>query len=160
MTDSNVKAYNAKQEDQAEKFMRFMSNVQAWVFKKTNGYLFNTFFLLAPVGILTTKGRKSGEWREASLVYGKIDGKIIIIASKAGLSTHPLWYLNLKVNPDCKMQTRGNPVNMRAREAEGEEKDYYWNKMLTVYKGFNAYRARANNASGRAVPLLVLEPVN
>jgi hypothetical protein len=57
------------------------------------------------------------------------------------------------------MQTRGNPVSMRAREADGEEKDYYWNKMISVYKGFNTYRARANNASGRNVPLIVLEPM-
>ncbi len=159
MADRTIKGFSTLQDDLVAKLLRFMSIVQTWVFKKTNGYLFNTFLLMAPVGILTTKGRKSGEWREVSLVYQLVDGKIIIIASKAGCSTHPIWYLNLQADTECKMQTRGNPVTMRAREAIGEEKDYYWNKMIAVYKGFNTYRARANSAAGREVPLIVLEPV-
>ncbi len=149
--------FTEKQEQQAVKTMRFMSRVQAWVFKKTGGRLFNTFFFLAPVGILTSKGRKSGQWREACLVYGEIENKVLLIASKAGCSTHPLWYLNLKAHPECKMQLRNRVVEMRAREAEGEEKAALWEKMTTVYKGFNTYRERAGMASGRDVPLMVLE---
>jgi len=156
---SQVKPFTDKQEKDAEKFMRFMSRVQAWLFKKTGGRFFCSFFFLAPVGILYSKGRKSGEWREACLVYGEVDGKVVLIASKAGCSTHPAWYLNLKANPECKMQVGTEVKPMVARETEGHEKEAYWQQMLNVYKGFNDYKKRADASSGRDVPLLVLESV-
>ena len=157
MADNEVKPYTPKEEADAEKFMRLMSRLQAWLFKKTGGRFFRTFFFMAPVGILYSKGRKSGEWREACLVYGEVDDKVLLIASKAGCSTHPLWYLNLKANPQCRMQIGTETLEMKAREATGAEKKQLWQHMTQVYKGFDTYQLKADAASGREVPLMVLE---
>ena len=158
MSDSKPQMFSVEQEPRAIRIMQRMSRLQAWVFKKSGGRLMRTFFFMAPVGILTSKGRKSGAWREACLVYGEVDDKIILIASKAGCAGHPAWYYNLKANPECRMQIGRKPVNMIAREAEGEEKAFYWEKMQQIYKGFNDYQDRASLVSGRVIPLLILEP--
>lgn len=160
MTDKKPKLFPEDREPTAIRMMQRMSRIQAWVFKKTGGRLMRTFFFMSPVGILTSKGRKSGEWREACLVYGEVNDKIILIASKAGCAGHPAWYYNLSANPECSMQIGRKPVKMVAREAEGEEKQLYWNKMLEIYKGFNDYQDRADMVSGRVIPLMILEPAS
>ena len=55
------------------------------------------------------------------------------------------------------MQTGRQAVDMVAREAEGEEKSRLWSAMLEIYKGFDEYQQRADAASGREIPLMVLE---
>lgn len=157
MNDRTVTAFTPGQERFATRLMRRMSRIQAWVFRKSGGRLMKTFFFMAPVGILTSRGRRSGVLREACLVYGEVDGKIVLIASRAGCSGHPAWYHNLKASPDCRMQTGRQVVEMIAREAGGEEKAQLWAEMLKIYKGFDAYQQRADAAAGREIPLMVLE---
>ena len=48
--------------------------------------------------LLTTTGAKSGQPRLAPLAYFTIDGKLIIIGSKAGADTNPDWVHNLRAN--------------------------------------------------------------
>ncbi|WP_372748033.1 nitroreductase/quinone reductase family protein [Litorivivens sp.] len=160
MPEQKLKLFSQEREPAAIKIMQRMSRIQAWVFKKSGGRLMRTFFFMSPVGILTSKGRKSGQWREACLLYGQVDGKVILIASKAGCAGHPAWYYNLCANPHCTMQIGRKPVAMLAREAHGEEKDYFWGKMMEVYQGFDDYQERASAVSGRVIPLIVLEPAS
>ena len=77
MPDQKLKLFSEEREPAAIKIMQRMSRIQAWVFKKSGGRLMRTFFFMSPVGILTCKGRKSGEWREVCLVYGEVDDKIV-----------------------------------------------------------------------------------
>ena len=49
--------------------------------------------------LLTTTGAKSGQPRLAPLAYLTIDGKMIIVGSKAGADTNPAWVHNLRANP-------------------------------------------------------------
>ena len=49
--------------------------------------------------LLTTTGAKSGQPRLAPPAYLTIDGKMIIIGSKAGADTNPDWVHNLRANP-------------------------------------------------------------
>jgi deazaflavin-dependent oxidoreductase (nitroreductase family) len=53
----------------------------------------------APILILTTTGRKSGEQRLRPLIFGEDDGRYVIIASQGGRPMHPDWYLNLSADP-------------------------------------------------------------
>lgn len=160
MTEPEPKLFSRDREPTAIKIMQRMSRIQAWVFKKSGGRLMRTFFFMSPVGILTSKGRKSGRWREACLVYGEVENKIILIASKAGCAGHPAWYYNLMANPECTMQIGRKPLAMLARQAEGEEKQFYWDKMMEIYKGFDDYQDRASMVSGRVIPLMILEPTS
>ena len=43
MADNEIQPYTAEQEADAVKFMRLMSRLQAWLFKKTGGRFFTWF---------------------------------------------------------------------------------------------------------------------
>src|SRR5262245_64916153 len=53
----------------------------------------------APVLLLTTTGRRSGEPRTAPVVYLADGENVVVIGSNAGHSRTPAWSLNLKAHP-------------------------------------------------------------
>ena len=57
-----------------------------------------------PTLLLSVKGRKSGVWRRTALIYGRDGDSYVIVASKGGAEKHPLWFLNLRDNPDAEIQ--------------------------------------------------------
>jgi deazaflavin-dependent oxidoreductase (nitroreductase family) len=109
-----------------------------------------------PTLLLTTTGRKSGEPRAIPLLYGEQGGSYVVVASKGGLPSHPLWYLNLEANPACELMVGPKPVTARARVAEGEERERLWEQMAKLYPPYLEYQERAGE---RTIPVLVLDPV-
>ena len=109
-----------------------------------------------PTLLLTTTGRKSGEPRPAPLLYGEAGDSYVVIASKGGLPTHPLWYLNLEANPSCELMVGPKAVSARARVAEGEERVRLWEQMTKLYPPYLEYQERAGE---RTIPVVVLDPV-
>lgn len=105
--------------------------------------------------LLTAKGRKSGVWRRTALIYGRDGENYVIVASKGGAEKHPLWYLNLRDNPDAEVQVGPDKVKVRARTAEGEERARLWQTMVSVWPDYNAYQEKTD----RQIPIVVLEPV-
>ena len=112
---------------------------------------------LLPTLLLTTTGRKSGEPRALPLIYGEAGDSYVIIASKGGLPSHPVWYLNLEANPECELQVATKKISARARVTTGEERERLWNQMLEVYPQYNDYQ---KNAGERQIPVVVLDPVD
>jgi len=108
-----------------------------------------------PTLLLTTKGRKSGEPRDVPLIYGDYDGSYVIVASRGGTPTHPVWYLNLEVNPECEAQVSTKHVLARARVAEGEERERLWQQMAEIYPPYVEYQKHAGE---RTIPVVVLDP--
>jgi deazaflavin-dependent oxidoreductase (nitroreductase family) len=109
----------------------------------------------APVLLLTTTGRKSGQQRTAPVVYLADQGRFIVIGSNAGHAKVPAWSLNLTANPDAEVEVGRHRTKVRARVAEGEERDELWLKSNEQYAGFDDYEARCD----RDIALFVLEPV-
>lgn len=105
--------------------------------------------------LLTVKGRKSGVWRRTALIYGRDGENYIIVASNGGAEKHPLWYVNLKANPDAAIQVGPDKVNVRARTAAGEERERLWQTMAAIWPDYNDYRTKTD----RQIPVVVLEPV-
>jgi deazaflavin-dependent oxidoreductase (nitroreductase family) len=105
--------------------------------------------------LLTMKGRKSGKELSLPLIYGEVDGNYIVVASKGGMPNHPLWYLNLQANPDCKLMVGPKPVTARARTANDEERARIWPIMADLYPPYNAYQ---KSAGDRVIPVVILEP--
>ena len=110
---------------------------------------------LLPTLLLTTKGRKSGEPRALPLIYGTAGDNYVVIASKGGMPTHPVWYLNLQADPACELQVGAKQCAARARVAEGAEREQLWKQMAELYPPYNDYQERA---AGRTIPVVVLEP--
>jgi deazaflavin-dependent oxidoreductase (nitroreductase family) len=111
---------------------------------------------LLPTLLLTTTGRKSGEPRALPLLYGETGDSYVVIGSKAGMPTHPAWYLNLEANPDCELMVGPKHVSARARVAEGEERERLWKQMVELYPPYTEYQERAG---ARTIPVVVLDPV-
>jgi deazaflavin-dependent oxidoreductase (nitroreductase family) len=108
----------------------------------------------APVLLLTTTGRKSGQSRTAPVVY-LVDGEnLIVIGSNAGHSRTPAWSLNLQANPEAEVEVGRERRPVRARVATGEERAELWRKHNEQYSGFDEYEARTD----RDIALFVLEP--
>ena len=66
--------------------------------------------------LLTTTGAKSGQPRLAPLAYFTIDGKTIIIGSKAGADTNPDWVHNLRANPRAHIEVGTDAYDVTSRE--------------------------------------------
>jgi deazaflavin-dependent oxidoreductase (nitroreductase family) len=107
-----------------------------------------------PILLLTTTGRKSGKARTQPLAYTRVGEGYAVIASKGGADQHPFWYLNLRANPLAEVTVGGETRKVRARDAEGEERDRLWNQMTDVYPGYDRYAQKTS----RRIPVIVLEP--
>ena len=77
-----------------------------------------------------------------------------MIGSNAGNERPPAWALNLEASPDAEVEVRGRRASVRARIAEGQERDELWRRMNEQYAGFDDYRER----TGRRINVFVLEP--
>jgi F420H(2)-dependent quinone reductase len=107
----------------------------------------------APVLLLTTTGRKSGQLRTAPVVYLADGENLVVIGSNAGHSRTPAWSLNLQANPDAEVEVGRDRRPVRARVAEGDERAELWRKHNVQYSGFDEYEARTD----RDIAVFVLE---
>ncbi len=109
-----------------------------------------------PTLLLTTTGRKSGTPRSLPLIYGEVADSYVVIASKGGMPTHPLWYRNLEAKPECDLMVGAKAISARARVAEGEEREKIWNMMVEIYAPYVDYQ----KSTERVIPVVVLDPIN
>jgi deazaflavin-dependent oxidoreductase (nitroreductase family) len=135
-------------------FIKIMSAVNVWLYKLTGGRVGGRFPGGAPVCLVTHKGRKSGKVRTAPLLYLEDGPRVVIVASLGGMPKHPIWYLNLKANPDTEVQIGSQTRKMRAREANPVEKAALWPKLVAMYPDYDQYQARTE----RVIPVLILDP--
>jgi F420H(2)-dependent quinone reductase len=134
--------------------IKWMSRAQTWIFKKSGGKFGDKFLKGAEVGILTTTGRKSGEPRDSPLLYLQEGKRIVLVASQGGRATNPMWYLNVKANPNVRFQTKRETLDLVAREATDPERDEYWPKLDAMYPDFVNYRSYTD----RKIPILICDP--
>jgi len=111
----------------------------------------------APMIVIHTKGRKSGKEILNPLVYQAVDGKLAIFASKGGAPEHPDWYRNIMANPDITVEVGTETFRVRAREAEGEERETIWTKQKQLMPGFAEYEQKTTGI--RDIPVVILERV-
>jgi len=106
-----------------------------------------------PVVIFTTRGRKSGKIRFA-LMRVEHDGTYAMVASMGGGPTHPVWYLNLKADPDALMvQDGAERFDASARELSGEEREIWWQRAVQAYPSYANYQEKTD----REIPVLLAE---
>lgn len=107
-----------------------------------------------PCLLLTTTGRKSGEPRTAPLLYVEYQGGWVVIASYGGNARHPAWWLNLTANPEATVQVGRTVTRVRAREADGGERQALWDEAVKMYPPYENYKSMTK----RRIPVVVLEP--
>ena len=108
----------------------------------------------APVLLLTTTGRKSGQKRTAPVLYLREGECFVVINTNAGNGRVPAWSLNLAANPEAEAEVGRRRCGVRARIAEGEERAELWRKHNEQYAGFDDYQGKLD----RKALVFVLEP--
>lgn len=132
--------------------VKAMSVANTWVFRATGGKLGAKFMHGAPVLLLTTTGRKTGEPRVSPLIYLRDGERLVVVASKGGMAKNPLWYGNLEANPSVEVELPGEKIAMRAARATDEEKARLWPRLLEMYPDYDGYQARTE----RDIPVVIL----
>ncbi|TMF17952.1 MAG: nitroreductase family deazaflavin-dependent oxidoreductase [Chloroflexi bacterium] len=119
----------------------------------TNGEEGHNWVRGAPVLILTTTGRRSGETRSTPLIYGRSGADYLVVGSKGGAPTPPAWYLNLQANPDVSVQVKADRFAARARTASKQEKPELWKIMTSIWPDYDEYQTKTE----REIPVIILE---
>lgn len=109
----------------------------------------------APVLLLTTTGRRSGERRTTPVVYLAAGESVVLIDTNAGNERLPAWAHNLGADPKAEVEVGRARRVVRARRAEGEERAELWRAHNIQYAGFDDYAVKLS----REPSVWVLEPI-
>jgi len=126
---------------------------QVALYEESGGTKGNTM-IGKPVVILTSVGARSGKIRKTPLMRVEHEGEYAVVASLGGAPTHPVWYYNLKANPQVELQDGPSPQPMQAREVTGEEKAVWWARAVEAFPNYASYQEKTD----REIPVFVLEP--
>jgi len=113
------------------------------------------FAFLVPSLMLHTIGAKSGEPRDAPLMYtpdGK--GRAIVAGTNWAGAKHPAWTANLLAHPDAEITVRGRRMAVRATLIPDAERDAAWARMEAQLPDYRSYE----RDSGRTARLFLLTP--
>lgn len=155
MPEKELKPFTPAQERVGNVVIRIMSTLNVLVYRLSKGKLGGRFRGGAPVLLLTTIGRKSGERRTAPVLYLADADRFVVVASKGGFSKHPAWYKNLESNPNVEVEVGGGRQKMTAKRAGDAEKRVLWPKLVGMYRDFDDYQARTK----REIPVVILSPL-
>lgn len=105
-----------------------------------------------PVVIVTTRGNRSGKLRKTPLMRVEHEGDYALVASKGGAPSHPVWYHNLKADPEAvTIQDGPAPFDARVREVSGEERDAWWERAVAAFPPYAEYQVKTD----RLIPVFV-----
>jgi deazaflavin-dependent oxidoreductase (nitroreductase family) len=108
-----------------------------------------------PLLLLHSKGAKSGVEYVNPLAYLLVGDDFAVFGSKAGAPVNPGWYHNLRANPDTIVEIGTETIPVRARVAEGRERDRIWAEQKRVNPNFAEYEEKTT----RPIPVVILERV-
>jgi len=109
-----------------------------------------------PVIIVTHRGRKTGAIRKTPLMRVVDGNDYILVASQGGRPKHPLWYHNLKANPNVEIRDKREVFAMRVREVvDPVERERLWDIAVEAYPPYQEYQDKTD----RVIPIFVAEPI-
>ena len=120
-----------------------------------------------PALLLHTTGRRTGKARTTALTYARDGDAYVVAASDGGSPSHPAWFLNLRDQPDVKVQVGRRVSPARARIAEGAERDRLWKLVNQENRGlaplvhpgalgrYDVYQRH----TPRQIPVIILNPL-
>ena len=109
--------------------------------------------------ILTTTGAKTGEPRVSPVMPVRHDGRLFIVASKAGADSNPAWFHNLvaypKVFAELSIDGGVTTYDATAVVLEGDERQRVFDAIATTNPGFADYQ----NKTSRVIPVVEIVPL-
>jgi len=128
------------------------ARVHAWLYRASGGRLGRRWFG-APVLVLETVGRKTGEPRATPVLFALHDGDPVVLAANAGARRAPAWWLNLREAGRGVAVIGGERREVAPRVAEGAEREELWERLCRVYPAAAHYPSFTD----RELPVVVLE---
>ncbi|HEY7014196.1 MAG TPA: nitroreductase family deazaflavin-dependent oxidoreductase [Streptosporangiaceae bacterium] len=110
----------------------------------------------APLLLLHTVGAKTGQQRVNPMMYRTVPDGYAVFASKGGAPDNPDWYHNLLAHPQVSAEIGTRTVELKARVAEGDEREKIWTAHKAAYPGFAEYEQKTS----RQIPVVILEPAS
>jgi deazaflavin-dependent oxidoreductase (nitroreductase family) len=119
---------------------------QVEAYERSGGQEANTLLDTGmPIIIVTTVGNKSGKIRKTALMRVEHDGDYLLVASKGGAPTHPVWYYNLKADPkSVTIQDGPEPFDAEVRELSGPERQVWWDRAVAAYPPYAEYQTKTD----------------
>ena len=126
---------------------------QVATYERTDGREANTLRDTGlPIIIVTTRGNKSGKLRKTALMRVEHNGEYALVASMGGAPKNPVWYYNLKADPDAVVIQDGpEPFDATARELSGAERAEWWKRAVAAYPDYADYQKNTE----RLIPVFV-----
>ena len=130
---------------------------QVELYERTNGAEGNTLRDTGmPVVIVTNTGNKTGGVRKTPLMRVTDGDRYVLVGSRGGAPTHPVWVHNLRANPSVEVRDRADVRVMRVREVEdATERARLWALAVEAYPPYAEYQQRTE----RLIPVFLAEPV-
>ena len=133
-------------------FMELFWRMHRSVFRASGGRIGSRVGPL-PVLLLSVRGRKSGIAREVLLNHIRDGDRYVVFASHAGEEREPPWWLNLRAAGEAEVLLAGERFRVRAREAQGADRDRLWSEATKRDDAFTEYE----NRTARRIAVVVLE---
>ena len=126
---------------------------QVEAYERSGGREANTLLQTGlPIILVTTRGNKSGKLRKTPLMRVEHGGEYALVASKGGAPSNPVWYYNLKADPDAvTIQDGAQPFDVHVREVSGDERTQWWQRAVAAYPPYAEYQQR----TARQIPVFV-----
>ncbi len=103
--------------------------------------------------LLHHRGARTGTERVSPLAYQPLADGWAVFAAHAGAAKTPDWFHNVVAHPETIVEIGRETVPVRARVAEGDERDRIWSRQAAFYPRFERYQKMA----GREIPVVILE---
>jgi F420H(2)-dependent quinone reductase len=131
---------------------RRLTAAHAALLRSTRGYFAARWFG-APVVLLETVGRRTGERRRTALVYLPDGDDLVVVASNAGAERAPAWWLNLQAAGEGVAVVGGRRRPVTASVVEDARRERLWRRFAAV-SPVEHYQRRTT----RRLPIVALTP--
>jgi deazaflavin-dependent oxidoreductase (nitroreductase family) len=125
-------------------FIRKLTPLDHRLLRRSKG----RFTIFGPIGapllLLTTTGRKSGQRREIPLSYMREGDRLFLAGSNFGRSAHPAWSSNLVADPNAWVTMGGKEIPVVATQLTGDERERVYRMFADYATNYDAYRGRTD----------------
>jgi len=105
--------------------------------------------------IVTNNGRKTGAIRKTPLMRVADGDNYVLVASRGGAPTHPVWYYNLQADPNVEIRDGVDVHSMKVREVEDSaERQRLWDIAVEAFPPYQEYQGKTD----RSIPVFIAEP--
>lgn len=135
------------------RLQRAAAGLHGRLYERTGGRFLGRW-VGSPVLVLETVGRRSGRRRATPVIYLRDGESFVVTPANAGAERTPAWWLNLRAAGAAVAVVGGRRRPVRARVAEGAERERLWRRLVEASPAVEHYRRMTD----RELPVVVLEP--